>query len=322
MKQSKIFYFASDTNLPFGGEKHTYEHVDILTEAGFEAYALHTRPGYRHTWFGNATPTIDSCRFWDIYDRDRDYIVLPESMGSKILAFPGRKVIFNKNLYYGFQIFGQSGDEAFDAYRDDSVVAIFAVSDHNLDHLRFSFPGAKVFRMCFHIDSNLFAYAPLSEKQRVIACVCKEKEQLAMLRQMTISRSRAGRNVISNYRWVLLEGFNERQMAQVLQSALVTISLCAKEGLGRTLLEAMACGCLSLGLGAGALKESLPQSCQFEPEDYIAMIERIEQITGDFPDNIGRWQSLSEAGRKNAESYTRLRQEEHLLSAWDQIMAL
>jgi glycosyltransferase involved in cell wall biosynthesis len=322
MKQGRIFYFASDSNQPFGGEKHTYEHVNILNEAGFEAYALHTRPNYRHTWFENATPTIDSHHFWEIYDRDKDYIVLPESMGSRIPAFPGRKVIFNKNFYYGFQIFSQASHEAFDGYTDDSVVAIFAVSDHNVAHLRCSFPNAKVFRMFFHIDSDLFSYAPLSRKQRVIACVSKEKDQLDILRQMAISRSRAGLNVVSDYRWVLLEGFNERQMAQTLQSALVAISLSAKEGLGRTLLEAMACGCLSLGLGVGALKESLPQECQFEPEDFIAMIERIEQITNTFPHNVAQWQSLSEAGRKIAEAFTRRQQKEHLLNAWDQIWAL
>jgi glycosyltransferase involved in cell wall biosynthesis len=322
MKQGKIFYFAIDSNLPFGGEKHTYEHVDILNEAGFEAYALHTRPNYRHTWFENATPTIGAHQFWEIYDKDKDYIVLPEFMGSRIPTFPGRKVIFNKNLYYGFQIFSQVGDEAFDAYTDESVVAVFAVSDHNVAHLRCSFPKVKVFRMFFHIDSDLFAYAPLSDKQRVIACVAKEKDQLNILRQMAISRSRAGLNVISDYRWLLLEGFNERQMAQTLRSSLVTISLCAKEGLGRTLLEAMASGCLPLGLGVGALKESLPQTCQFEPEDFITMIERLEQITNGFPGNLGKWEAVSQAGRKIAEAYTRRRQKEHLLDAWAQILAL
>jgi hypothetical protein len=256
----------------------------------------------------------------EIYDRDKEYTVLPESMGANLAAFPGRKVIFNKDFYYGMQLFRGCYD-AFDAYANNSVPGVFAMSEHNVNQLKLWFE-AKIFGMFFHIDSDIFAFTPLCRKQQVIACVAKEKEQLTILQQMTLARCRGVLNVMSRYRWILLKGFNETEMAQVLQSALITISMSAKEGLGRTLLEAMACGSLPMGLSVGALKESLPQQCQFDPEDFFALIKRIEEITGGFPDNTVRWQPLAESGRTIAEAYTYNRQKEHLLDAWGQIMAL
>ncbi len=320
MKHARIFYCASDTSQPSGGEKHTYEHVDLLNAAGFSAYALHSRRGYRHTWFENTTPVIDFGSLWDMYDREHDYIVLPETAGTMITSFPGKKVIFNKNIYHGFDSFGRS-EEAFCSYTDRLVMAILTVSDHSRKHLQFTFPCAKVFRMYCHVDCNLFRFMPLIKKRQIIACVAKEKQQVAMLRQILMSRNRLHLNRIGDYRWLLLEGLSEREMADTLQDAVLTVSLCVREGLGRTLIEAMACGSLVLGLGVGSLKESLPVNSQVEAEDFIALAERIEQIVADFPDDIEKWQKVASDGRAAAEQFTQARQKEHLLAAWAAIMS-
>src|SRR5215472_5677929 len=95
----RIFYYAYDTLKPSGGEIDTYHHVDILNDNGFDAYALHTKPGYRHKWFENNTRVIDVSAFWRIYDRERDFVVLPEPLELQMKMFPGKKVIFNKALY-------------------------------------------------------------------------------------------------------------------------------------------------------------------------------------------------------------------------------
>src|ERR1700730_4869025 len=101
MPLPKIFYLMYDIDAPSGGEKHSYQHVDLLNANGFEAYALHKLPRYRHTWFENETRVIDMEAFWNIYDREKDYIVVPEPLGRQILTYPGKLVIFNKNLYTG-----------------------------------------------------------------------------------------------------------------------------------------------------------------------------------------------------------------------------
>src|SRR3954471_22628081 len=93
--KGRIYYFCYDHNRPTGGQKHTYEHVDILQAAGMEAFAVHREPGLRLTWFENDTPVKPLPEVIADFQSVRDYWVLPEDLGPRITAFPGRKVIFN-----------------------------------------------------------------------------------------------------------------------------------------------------------------------------------------------------------------------------------
>ncbi|MDZ7262908.1 MAG: glycosyltransferase family 1 protein, partial [candidate division KSB1 bacterium] len=77
-----------------------YKHVDILNKHGYPAFALHRQKGFRLIWFDNETNVIYFDEFKRLYHPDRDFLVLPEDLGSKILSFPGQKVIFNQNCYY------------------------------------------------------------------------------------------------------------------------------------------------------------------------------------------------------------------------------
>jgi len=262
---------------------------------------------------------IDYPSFWNIYNKDRDFIVLPEPLGPQIQAFPGKKVIFNKSLYYGFRTFGAKRD-AYDVYADETVAAVFAVSDHNLSHLRFAFPGIKLFRVYTHIDCQLFRYREPAQKKKKIACVLKAKEPLTVLYQMLRSRSRQGLNRLSEYEWVFLQGYSLEQIAEILQDALILISLNTCEGLPRTVLEGLACGCLVFGYGKGPLEECLPLKSRFEPDDLLTMSQSIERILNSFPVIGEAWAESSNAGRCVAETFSLERQRDHLIAAWEEIL--
>ncbi len=105
-KNPTIYYYCYDHNLPSGGQKHTYRHVDILNKNGFDAKVLHTAKNFRLTWFDNTTPVVSYQECVAKMNERRDFLVLPEDLGPRILDFPGRKVIFNKNIFHGFSAFG------------------------------------------------------------------------------------------------------------------------------------------------------------------------------------------------------------------------
>jgi Glycosyl transferases group 1 len=304
-----------------GGEKHCYEHVDALNDNGFDAYALHLTGG-RCTWFENQTRVIDGPSFWNLYDMKHDYLVLSEPMGRLIPSLPGKKVIFNKNLYIGFKTLGVGPGRISYPYLGSDVVATFAVSDHNYRSLAVAFPEAKIFRMYGHIDCSMFAYRPLSDKKQRIALVAKSEGPLSVLYHILNARAQAGLNNLSSYEWVLLQEFKHKQMAEILGDSLILVSLSTYEGLPRTVLEAMASGCIVVGYGTGALKECLIPEYQSEPDDFIAMARRIEDITRAFPDNIESWTPSTLEARKIAEQFTAERQRKHILDAWDWILTL
>jgi glycosyltransferase involved in cell wall biosynthesis len=56
MTDRRILVLCPDTDVPAGGVKQLYRHVDVLSEAGYEASIVHARPGFRCRWFENETP--------------------------------------------------------------------------------------------------------------------------------------------------------------------------------------------------------------------------------------------------------------------------
>lgn len=49
----KIYFLCPNETRPVGGIKVIYRHVDILNKNGFSAYVLHTKKGFKCTWFKN-----------------------------------------------------------------------------------------------------------------------------------------------------------------------------------------------------------------------------------------------------------------------------
>lgn len=320
MPESRIFYLASDSAKPSGGEKDCYQHVDVLNDAGFNAYALHEKPGYRHTWFDNSTPVMTVRELWNTYRMDRDYIVMPEPGGRMISSVPGRKVIFNRNVYHGFAAFGTEVPHPY-PYADPSVVATFGVSDHNCEHLRFAFPGTRVYRMYHHIDVDLFAWRPLDTKRPRIVHVSKAKEEIAVLYHTLMARGAAGLNHLADFDWMPLTGRSERETAALLEDTLLLISLSTHEGLPRTLVEGMSCGCLVMAYGSGSGLEYLPARHQYAQDDFISMVKAIEAIAAAYPVGLGAWRDTALEGRRVAESFTRARQSRTVVNAWTEIFA-
>jgi glycosyltransferase involved in cell wall biosynthesis len=318
---AKIFYWMHNSPRPSGGEKHSYEHVDILNAAGFEAYALHLT-GERHRWFDNQTRVVSGAAFWDLFDRDRDYLVVPETLGPHLLGFPGRKVIFNKNLHQGFRTFQSDSPLAhYHAYCDPSVVAILAVSEHNAQHLRFAFPYAIVRRVFAGLDPELYRFRPLREKKKQIVLVDKATEELDILMRMLAARNAAGFNTLHEYEVIVLHNLTAREAARLLSDALLLVSLNTREGLPRTIMEAMASGCLVAAYGTGPLAEILPPPYSFLPDDLVGLARHIEGIMAGFPDRLDAWGETITAARQTAAAFSRERQRTVLLEVWRDILA-
>jgi glycosyltransferase involved in cell wall biosynthesis len=319
MKAPKIFYFCYRHNRPTGGQKHTYRHVDILNQHGFDATVFHPDPEFRLNWFKNDTRVITYADFLRQVDPARDVVVLPEDLGLRINNFPGRKVIFNKNLFYGFLCYGVEGPSQY-PYHSPEVVAAFTVSEHNKAHLQLAYPDLPVERVHIEIDSAIFRYRTLVEKKPQIACIPKSSEYLMSLYHMLRSRTASGLNNGQAFEWVFIENKSEAQTAAILQDSLIFIFLSVAEGMGRMPLEAMACGCLLTAFAHGPLAEILPPCARFECGDLISVVTYIENIMNSFPQEIQRWSACVTAGRDIAKSYSLERQEASVLQAWERVL--
>jgi hypothetical protein len=311
----RVFYFAYSHDRPTGGQKQCYRHVDILNRHGYDAYALHMTPGFRLRWFDNDTRTIDPAGFRGLHDPARDIVVVPEDLGEQMLSFPGRKVVFNQNLFYGFHAFGERQPREYPYLRPD-VVAALAVSDHNAAALRFACPSLAVHRVVNGIDLDRFAYRPPREKSRLVACVAKAPAQLSVVYHVAQLRARQRLNALSSFEWVFIQGRSEREVADILGRALVFVFLGVEEGLPLMPLEAMASGCLVLGVGSGPVTEYLDAASLFPVGDAVSLVTRLEAIAATHPDRLDDLEAASERGRQTASGYTLAREEASVIEAW------
>lgn len=316
---ARIFYVMYDSNKPSGGEKDSYQHVDILNRSGFEAFALHNLSNVKLTWFKNETKVIDSRGFWSLYDASTDYLVIPEPMGRMISSFPGKKVIFNKNLYFGFAALGPRR-VADNPYLAADVVAAFSVSIHNFDHLKFAFPNLRLFRMYCHIDCSVFKFRPLKDKRKTIACVAKAMTHTLAVFHSLMARAAVGLNRLDEFEWVFLTGYSEEQISAILQDSFICLMLSTTEGLPRSVLEAMACGCITIVYGSGPLKELSSGTIQIEHDNVMQVVAVIENMTSGIATQDADLQFLTERAQTIAERYSQTQQTDALMTAWHEIL--
>lgn len=317
MANPKIFYHAYDHQRPTGGQKDTYQHVDVLNRNGREAYIVHMAPGFRLSWFENSTRVIDWATFRSMYNRDRDFMVVPEDLGAAIGHCEGRKVVFNKNIYHGFNaVYGQCADPNL----SKDVIAIFAVSEHNRRHLRFAYPDKEIMLVHYDIRSDLFRYRPLRKKQPIVACLPKEPVQVRALMQMLELRASRGVSHGRHFQWLLLADLTERKIAEVLGNAVILVFLSTNEGLPRMPLEAMACGCLVVAYDSPPLTEYLPIEYRFPPGDLVRMAEFVEHVEEAYPDKLSGFDGLTGAARLTSERYSSRIQERSVLDCWQRIV--
>ncbi|MBW2056230.1 MAG: glycosyltransferase family 4 protein [Deltaproteobacteria bacterium] len=321
MQGPKIFYFCYDHQNPTGGQKQVYRHVDILNGHGRQAFVLHLERGFRLTWFDNTTRAISLDEFKGTYQADRDVLVIPEDLGERILAFPGRKVIFNQNCYYGFSCFGLREPEIY-PYLHPDIIGVFVVSDHNREYLSFAYPRLKIHRVYYGIDPERFAYRPLKEKKKMIACLpAKNSMEVAQVYHQLISRSKQALNVLEDYEWVFIQNRSETEVTRILGDALLFIFLSTNEGFGLMPLEAMASGSLVVAYDSGASSEFLGPSNSFlsAPGDVLGIVRTVERITSLFPGDTRELQAVSEAALRGAREYSLQREIESVVAAWQEI---
>jgi hypothetical protein len=319
MRGPRIFYHCYDNDTPSGGQKHMYQHVDVLNRNGIESYVLHGKPNYRLTWFENETPVVDFEGFRRMVDEQRDYVVVSENVGSRIDRLPCRKVVFNKNLFYGYNSLRPA---AINLYDRRDVVAAMAVSDHNLNSLRFAHPQLTIFRVYTDARPERFPYRPIVEKQREIVSIVKPQRsfQTLAIYHTLESRSRKGLVPGGAAQWTFLANNTEIEVAEILSRSLMLVFLSAEEGLPRLPLEGMLCGCLVAGYAAGPVKELLLPELSCEYADPIGAVQVIERILALHSAGDGLLDELSARGRIVALRFNRERQNNSVCDAWRQIL--
>ena len=260
-----VYFCAPDYDVPAGGMRVAYRHVDILNDAGIPAAVLHHRAGFRCSWFQNQTRVVGSR---DTVIGPQDLVVVSEVAISLLRSLGPRHrfVVFNQNPHLMWE--RAPAEEVVHYMNNPGLAAILVVSDHSLEMVRYAAPSANVVRLHNSIDpSRFFPGAP--HARRVLGYMPRRglheaQQVLGILR---------GRGALEGWEVKRLEGLSEDQVAEQLRSTTVFLSLAYREGFGVPAAEAMACGAYTVGFHGFAGREYFrPEfSHPVEPGDVLAL---------------------------------------------------
>jgi glycosyltransferase involved in cell wall biosynthesis len=264
MTAPTIYYLTPDYNVPSGGIRAEYKHVDLLNAAGFEAAVLHHAGGFACDWFAHSTRVAAAP---DVTLGPHDVLVVPEIYGPHLDKLPDGPtlVAFNQNAYLTFDRVppGQ-------AVRYDGFARALTVSPDSAEFLRFAFPGLDVRVVPNAIDPTVFHPAP-SPPGRTLALMPRKRPAEAdqVLRLLG--------DRLDGWEVVTIAGGSERDVAEAMRGAAIFLAFGHQEGFGLPPAEAMASGCYVVGFPAFGGREVLDPafSAPVEDGDVLAMARAV-----------------------------------------------
>jgi glycosyltransferase involved in cell wall biosynthesis len=311
-----IHVFCPDDDFPSGGIRKMYRHVDVLNRHGYKAVILHSKPGFRPSWFASDTPVVYT---ENTLVKPSDYLVLTEILAAEIGKIaPGiRKVIFNQNCYYSFRKFFLDRPDPRQIYLHPEVAAALVVSEDSRDYLRFAFPELKIQRIHYGIDQRLFAYHP--DKQKLIGFMPRKNAE--DVRQVVCLLK--ARNALGDFRLRIIDNLDEAQTGQALKECALFLSFGYPEGFGLPPAEAMACGCIAIGYHGQGGREFFQPDFAFpiEQGDVIGFARTVEEVVRGVQATP---ELFAEKGRRAAqfiqENYSLEREENSIVDCWREIL--
>lgn len=310
----KIFYFCPDLKFPSGGIKRLYSHVKILRDHDFDAYILHLQKGFKIDWFQHDVPVV--------FLNDNppldpgDTIVIPEGFPNIMKKIQGdslNKVVIALSHSYIFHTLPKGEN-----WRDYGVDTVITTSHIIADFIEWSMNIPNIHLIETSLDKHTFIYDP-GRKRLQVAYVKRKDTNTEQVEKILKSKD----DLFQNIDFIAIENLTFAQYAEVLKDSDIFLTTSAHEGLNRSLLEAMACGCICIGYHGIGGKEYIVGSGErqnfilAETMNYIelakSLYNTVSKIQGIDPIiNLIRQNALETASRFQSHS-----EEKSVLKFWD-----
>jgi glycosyltransferase involved in cell wall biosynthesis len=313
---TSIYYFCPDFQCKSAGIRRLYRHVAILNNAGFPAFLLNEKPGFKNP----GLPHVPSKNLSDATSDTDAVFVIPEGM-PRIMHLlkdhPGRCFAIALSWVYVYSTLPDGVD-----WRNFNIERVLAFSPVIADMIHWSM-GLPVHLLASSIDHHLYHYDSTA-KQMQISYIHRKAEHVTKLQAMLASRNP---DYLNKFKWVELDGLSqEAYAAQIRRSAIFLVTSLA-EGFPTSCLEAMAAGALVAGYDAVGGKEILSpngrgQTAILAPNgDYAALAYKLAPALNDFlAGQPNQWHPMIERGRQTAFHHTPEKETSSLLAFWKGVL--
>lgn len=306
----RILYANLDSDVPVGGVKVIYRHVELLRELGHDAHVMHFSPDFRRcTWFDSSAPVLHQADL-----RAGDLVVLPEGMVgySYDLRKAGlRYCVFVQNGYLALPY--ANFDAVRECYRHAEAILSISEDSGRLQAEMFPDSAGKILRVQFSVDASLFRPG------------VKERKATYMPRKLPTHSSNVVpwiADLFPDWGFVALDGMSERAVAEQMGSSRVFLAFSDLEGGPLPPLEAAAAGNLVLGYTGWGGDEywQAPNFHRVEMGDLRQFVRRFREVAA-LADQPGIDAMLAPGVASVTARYSRARESELLGRAMETVLS-
>ncbi len=275
----RIVYASFATTRRSGGVHVMMQHVRLLRQAGLAAALWLPGSLPAPPWFDDDVPVLAGSTL--ALEAD-DLLVLPEApvVPGHDPAPGARKVIFNQNHFYTFAAGDPTG---WDYPGWTPVPAVWTVSAEGSDVLTAALADLRVELVPNFVDAELFA--PGDRSRPIVAWFARKRPREARLlhRLLAADPRLAGVELraITDESWT--------DVAAILGTATVFVSLGHTEGFGLPVAEALAAGCLVAGYDGGGGHElfDAPGAWPIAEQRPLLLVDRVADLIARAPELSG-----------------------------------
>lgn len=268
----RVYYLTPDFDEPAGGTRVLYRHVDHLNAVGVDAVILHSRRGFRCTWFEHATQVTDTA---STRLGATDLLVVPELYAALLPDLPRgfRHVIFNQGPHLLFR--RDRARVAHHCATSPDLVAMLTVSRHGKELLRYAFPTLDVRRVRLGLDAQAFRLLGAPAARTIAYMPRRGADDAALVLQLLRDRG-----ALAGWEVRPLDGLSQRATADALRSSSIFLHFPYQEGFGLPAAEAMACGNYVIGFhGFGGEEFFRSEFSRPVPSgDVLAFARAVEEV--------------------------------------------
>jgi hypothetical protein len=308
---ARILYLSHDNPRPSGGVRTLYRHVEILRNAGFDAYVVQHQNGFRASWFRSDAPVLYA--EGGLAFGPEDWAVIPEDHSQALEGLRNvdcRKAIFCQGHYQIFESIAPTS-----SWADYGATAVLASSIPIRDFVRGVF-GLEPAYIPLSLDLDLFRPGTGRRELQVAFMPRKGAHHLRMVQALIHHRAPE----LGDIPWVAIDGYGETEVAATLGRSAFFLATGSREGFGLPPLEAMACGALVVGFRAGGGAEYARPDNGFwvADEDTLALADRLIELLRAYRGGQmeARWASVRDAGQRSAARYTRDAEAKRVIEFW------
>ena len=306
IKNRRIIYLLEPFESVFGGAGVIYDHVDILSQNGFQAFvALPKKPSI--DFYNSKAPLIIGN---DITYQEGDIYVIPEGFFGHMQQLkysPAKKIMFCQNQYY--MPFQENPLLGFSEFPVDSII----VSSESISSFMKDVYGlVNLSLIPCSIDTSLY-YCDV--KKRQIAFMPKKLRDDARFIMHTFKR------IHKNYAdipWVAIDNVDRNSAAEIMRSSELFLSLSHKDSFGLPPLEAMASGCLVAGYHGDGGREYMNKKNGWWAEngDWLACVNGLASALVLIDSGGIELNKIKEQMKITVERYSRAKMKEKLINYW------